>query len=105
MKSNHTQSKWSVLKSDMINGFNIFAEGKKDMPILIASVHTEDLQTDEEAEANANLIASAPDMLEALKQTEITLKYLLTFNTSIRDIIEEQLISIQSCIRKAEGNI
>ena len=63
----HTQGKWIKAK---VNRFNIVDEGGN----IIASANCNYLIEDVEAEANAKLIAAAPDLLEACIKlaTELT---------------------------------
>ena len=58
-ESKHTPGPWTVGKSDA--GFSIYA-GDLLIVDLVCGI------TDDEADANASLIAAAPDLLEALHQ-------------------------------------
>lgn len=53
-----------------------------------------------EAEANASLIAAAPDMLAALKQAETALDYVYRGSDDLR--IEQDLSAVRAAIAKAE---
>lgn len=97
MKTKHTQGQWSFSKSEMISGFKIWAgEDTK----LIATVHTEDVETDEEAEANSHLIAAAPEILEVL---EAIVNKFDTVRMVKASGIELELHLALSVISKAKG--
>ena len=64
METKHTQGEWSVSKT--VNDYAIHTEGS---PKDIALVYEYSRAIPkEEAEANAKLIAAAPDLLQSLRQ-------------------------------------
>lgn len=70
METKHTKGKWEADKADLNNDFLIWdTQLENDIPKLIARVQYEDV-TDEEQEANAKLIATAPELLEVLIEVE-----------------------------------
>ncbi len=63
MSTKHTQGNWEVSKHGNNDSFGVHAEGcANDLAIVIGGN-----EQGGEAEANAKLIAAAPDMLEALQ--------------------------------------
>ena len=73
MDSNkHTQGQLSFDKSDLQPGFKVWTI--EAMPKIIATVHTEDVDTDDEGKANAERIVKAwnnyNQLLEALQWIE-----------------------------------
>lgn len=66
MKAEHTPGKWKVEGSDNPDGSNLIVldEDGRVIADMCDSCGVEDC---EEAEANARLIAAAPDLLEALR--------------------------------------
>ena len=64
METKHTPGEWAVSKT--VNDFTIYAaDTNKDVALVYNYSRS---VPDEEAKANANLIAAAPAMLETLKQ-------------------------------------
>ena len=66
----HTQGNWKEYKG------NIVTESKSELPIDFDANICKLNTFLEEAEANAKLIAAAPELLEALEETTNTLKFL-----------------------------
>ena len=66
----HSSGKWEVKKaSSDCDGFIIISEGRMLAIVEASSIpgHAKHIPTEKEALANANLMASAPDLLEALQ--------------------------------------
>ena len=60
METNHTKGQWTVGKTSNFEYMDIDCNGQR-----ITSVYT-GIESNPEAEANAKLIAAAPELLEAL---------------------------------------
>jgi hypothetical protein len=75
MKPKHTPGPWiwDYIEKSTID---ILGGGKKGSPILIAEIDPEVGAKPKIAEANARLIASAPDLLKALKYFEESFTYM-----------------------------
>lgn len=72
----------------------------------IAVVSSHGVSTVEESQANAHLIASAPDLLEACKQSLIGLEY--CFANHVLDALDKDAVianmnQLKAAIAKAEG--
>lgn len=90
METKHTKGKWAQFANPQNkNQIIVQSEG-----VLIARVQSEDLDDDKEWEANASLIAAAPDLLEVLREL-------------LKDIkdINADYPYIKSTMRKAESII
>ena len=85
---NHTKGEWKV---GLDSWDTYIGTGNQYLAKMINSGSL----TDAEVKANANLIASAPDMYEALKE-------ILFYNIEMPSTIIEQ---IQKALAKAEGRI
>lgn len=88
--SEYTRGPWPIEWVDAQNGTQWFVVGPA--KIWFASGWNEERQ----ALANANLIAAAPDMLEALE-------YLMAVCSAIDDIGEEARSEARAAIAKAKG--
>ena len=93
METKHTQREWHN------NGLEIRSQSG----MILANIykHLPSNQSLEEAEANARLMASAPELLEALN--ELKEKYLFnqTKAQAKNNHIDETLIKVESAIEKA----
>jgi len=80
MKTKHTPGEW-VFKEWKQEGTDFYhIRSKKEFTDLIATVHRWKGYIDKrEAEANAKLIAAAPDMLDALMVAKAHLEYAIEF--------------------------
>lgn len=95
-KAQHTQGPWNVSKPNC--GLGIFDVNGKS----VAAISSNQSRSWEEKEANARLIASAPELLEALKASRAVLKSVIGTIDEMR-IIKEQIDLIDKAIAKAEG--
>ena len=59
----HTKGKWESKKNPMLTA-QLMVESENN---LICQINMADFETDEEANANAKLIAAAPEMLKLIK--------------------------------------
>ncbi len=91
MSTKHTQGEWGVSKHGNNDSFGVYAEGKPDLAIVIGGN-----EEGGEAEANAKLIAAAPDMLDALQSIEQSLEQMVQ-----DDMIRGMVMIIQQVINKA----
>jgi hypothetical protein len=90
----HTKGEWKAFIPKGSNGFwYVHASGKVEVATLYQSVPPAEL------EANAHLIAAAPDMLEALKEA---LSCYSVDGVHMR-IPQSCLYKFEQAIRKAEG--
>jgi len=62
MENKHTAGQWKPEYNRVISSFNILKDG-----YIIATINDDSTKEFEEVEANAKLIAAAPELLEALK--------------------------------------
>lgn len=85
----HTQGNWEISKHGNYDSFGIYAEGQRNDLAIVKGGNEEG----GEAEANAKLIAAAPDLLEALIMCS---KSLATYGS--HPIIE---IAVNNAINKA----
>mgnify|MGYP003148248213 CR=1 FL=1 len=95
----HTKGKWEV---DEIRGCKVVVCGSM---VIASDLFDENEEPSiEELDANANLIASAPELLEEIKDVQ---KWILDFrnNVSIENAIKisNRSIRITELITKAEG--
>ena len=92
----HTKGKWYVSKSYVSDkGIEIAIQSDVKQNGVGEDLWVAHLDDTEETKANANLIASAPEMLETLKQ--------LRFDLSKDDYYKNHVADIDSIIAKAEG--
>lgn len=100
MKPQHTPAPWKAAKSDVSRMLLIWdTQMEKDSPKLLATVSTKDVGM-EQAEANAHLIAAAPDLLKALE--------LIQYHTAAHKMIDDPIYSkinalATKAIAKAKG--
>jgi hypothetical protein len=95
MKTNiqHTPPPWELSK----NGSRSYVKDPRDNSVIAALF----IETPE-GEANANLIAAAPDLLEALRMAETQLRWLENQHADAwHDAEREDVKSAQGCIRAA----
>jgi phosphoenolpyruvate carboxylase len=93
MESKHTKGEWEV-KTYPTVGYPYFIKSEyTSAHIALIGLPYEGETPDEEAEANARLIAAAPELLEALK---VCYKSLCTYGS--HPIIEKQ---VEAAIQKA----
>lgn len=71
MEFKGTKGPWISKENPIVKNEYVVKSGNKEM---IASVKFQDFETDDEVKANANLISSAPELLEALELAEKTLR-------------------------------
>lgn len=91
--SKHTPGPWSEVppQNEGANSLRIFSGSK-----LVGLASNSDM-SDDELEANARLIAAAPDLLEALRSAR-------TFASIVEgDAAQQMCIHFDQVIRKAEG--
>lgn len=88
-KSKHTPGPWKAVKCGVTNTI----ETNNGASLLAMMDH----YTDED-EANAKLMAAAPEMLEALEELKATNSYWW------QDVDENLLVKIESVIKKAKGD-
>ena len=94
MKTNHTPGKWESFN----NGRYIEAITKEGR-IRICNVLT--LLWSGNSKANARLIAAAPELLEACKESLLTEKILMENNSALRS--QKVIDKLKNAIAKAEG--
>lgn len=105
-RSGHTPGPWTIHKNiGRKSELGIVAEGA---PCIIATMHGARLnEWPDIAEANAILIAAAPEMLEALKEAEATIFGPIADSISGDQMAEtgayDVLDTIRKAIAKAEG--
>lgn len=93
METIHTQGKW-IFEFNFKNGYRIFTENGT----LIATIN----DSTSEKTANAKLIASAPEMLEALKSTLAIFGRGYEPKEGVEDTIGSQLyLQIQNVIKQS----
>ena len=97
----HTKGKWEYSKvanfSDTLVSFINCGE------VAIAQTRTNTYNsTKEETEANARLIASAPDLLKACEETVNLLKWL---NEHLTENGRKMILKAQQAINKAKGEL
>lgn len=63
MTSNHTPGPWKALEYNELSGFVLVSDNAE-----IAHIHESNHSNPDTGKANARLIATAPDLLEALEQ-------------------------------------
>jgi len=93
MKSNHTQGEWAY-DVNANKGFDIYLNGSIKVIANVLHKDVSYMPSKQEAEANARLIAAAPDMYDSLKE----IKGLVGIDGKIAEIIK-------AALSKAEGNI
>jgi hypothetical protein len=102
--SKHTPGPWSVSPPWM--GFSVINGSDDKMVFAIAAGSPEEKRPDDECEANARLIAAAPEMLEALKV--LLDEYLSLVNSGDCGFWDAEkdgfVINARAVITKAEGN-
>ena len=91
MKTQHTPGPWAF------NSRQIFADSKNHGEAAIAYI--QDLT---EAEANARLIATAPELLEALESIENMAGH-HEAPASFKHVWREAILTAQAAIKKAKG--
>lgn len=92
----HTQGGWNR-NIKPASKYNVIYAGRN---THVAALKTDGLSK-EEIEANCNLIAAAPDLLEALKE------YIAITSIRYEGTSEQKMLARQKCkaaINKAEGN-
>lgn len=94
----HTQGPWNIAnKGNEVNGF-IAVETAKGKYILCDGL------TEQEKKANAALIITAPDLLEALKEAEaLYSEYGLQANPKYADRVGPWINATRQAINKAEN--
>lgn len=107
-KSKHTPGPWAVHREEKTG--NVPYVVAPDLLTMIADVNTVErhiLHAPEDAEANARLIAVAPELLEALEQAaaayELLIVSTLGFTPEERSAMEKDLALFEAAIHKARG--
>jgi len=101
----HTPGQWTHAKHLIGDGYRVFVDhgNGQDMHDAIADLET--WQTDEQTEANARLIAAAPDLLEALERLEQAAIDLIEISpgTDAENILAAGIELARAAIAKAKG--
>ena len=99
MKTKHTTGPWII---DGKNGRYTIITGDSDRYVDIATVNQYQEQTDMTAEANANLMAAAPIMFDALRAVENTLLDAIGIDSTKNTLSPATLLDlVQNAIQKA----
>lgn len=88
----HTPGPWKMVED--VNGF-LWVEAKG--PIILAKIHS--MASEVKDKANARLIASAPDLLEALKEATMAFKFLDSNRLKTQGVTKQ----LDLLIARAEG--
>jgi len=91
MTTKHTQGKWTDNKDNTI---------RTESRTILAQI-CNSWELEKEAEANAKLIASAPELLEVLNQAVLRLEEYPTFSRQYSEDEKTFLISAKKVIKKA----
>ena len=95
--SKHTPGPWSYIgNGDVVAKSNKYCGGEKDIASVFLTVNDED-------EANARLIAAAPDLLEALKACADWLDWLVTPHDDPKGAHAAHIKQARAAIAKATG--
>jgi hypothetical protein len=96
MNTKHTQGKWR--KSKTINDYSIYSENNHNNDIATVFQYSRSIPEDE-AEANAKLIAAAPEMLEKLQS--IINFHIKDNGQWVNDLTTDEIKEIQEAIKAA----
>lgn len=105
--SKYTQGKWKVLEGTKYRTFKVKSDG-----IIVAELNTEHygsyFANDLTAQANAHLIASAPELLEGCKEVLCRIVGLLETNCECDNTHQQNgttcfICALTNTINKAEG--
>lgn len=103
----HTPGKWEVDGTSVYGLQDCSWQGKPDKKnrfFLKVYSGGRDTASEEELEANARLIASAPELLEACKEVDLYFKGLIMLGQISPEFEKSELYNkIQQAIAKAEG--
>jgi hypothetical protein len=94
----HTATPWHVDSSRVKYAIN-----SGDKHIAIVSCYVEQAGDESENEANARLIAAAPDLLEALKTIEIAASFAAIPDQGERAAMDAALNVVRAALAKAEA--
>lgn len=99
MKTKHTKGTWAVQENTVLkDGSYVIKSGNT----LIGFASDSDTLSKDETEANAKLIAAAPELLEALKRANATMKLLKGTNKLHKDdLLLVAIERAESAIKKA----
>ena len=104
----HTRGPWEVDSSraddeNELHVFTLFDMGGCALPYVIARIKFDGMQKDARVEANARLIAAAPDLLAALYATAAQL-LACNFALGPNKDIENAILCAESAMAKAIGS-
>jgi hypothetical protein len=94
-KPKHTPGPWSV--QDYFDEFTVLAHGNKDRQYVANITKGAEVYFQRQSEANAQLIAAAPELLEAAKE-------LLSFISLDTENRRDAIAALANAIAKAEGS-
>lgn len=98
--SKHTEGKWKAAKHLIGDGWRVFVQHEADADMHDAIADLETWQTDGTTEANAHLIAAAPEMLAALEGV-------IHHNDALKEkykLSPSLIRQVEAAISKAKGN-
>jgi len=94
----HTSGPWTFSKNS--NGQRIVQAPEALEGYVIAHIGNEWTPHDVKSEANARLIASAPELLKACKEARMALNALPYINGDVEDIIQEAIEYLAKAIQR-----
>ena len=104
----HTPGPWTITPDEVrINQtkMQVLEISSEEMPYWIAYVQSSKPYTDYkgDSKANANLIAAAPDMYEALKKAEFAIMQVPAMSEGVSGILRRAAAEVEKALAKAEG--